>query len=135
MTQQVPKISIKNVKKSFGSKTVLNGLNLDLFAGESLVVIGGSGTGKSVMLKNILGLLEPDSGSIEVDGSEVVGINSKEREKTLSKIGMLFQNAALFDSLTVWENVAFPLVQGKKASKETAKVAAFEKLKAVGLTD
>ncbi len=117
MTQQVPKISIKNVKKSFGSKTVLNGLNLDLFAGESLVVIGGSGTGKSVMLKNILGLLEPDSGSIEVDGSEVVGINSKEREKTLSKIGMLFQNAALFDSLTVWENVAFPLVQGKKLLK------------------
>ena len=135
MTQQVPKISIKNVKKSFGSKTVLNGLNLDLFAGESLVVIGGSGTGKSVMLKNILGLLEPDSGSIEVDGSEVVGINSKEREKTLSKIGMLFQNAALFDSLTVWENVAFPLVQGKKASREMAKVAAFEKLKAVGLTE
>ncbi len=135
MTQQVPKISIKNVKKSFGSKTVLNGLNLDLFAGESLVVIGGSGTGKSVMLKNILGLLAPDSGSIEVDGAEVVGINTKEREKTLSKIGMLFQNAALFDSLTVWENVAFPLVQGKKASKETAKVAAFEKLKAVGLTE
>lgn len=135
MTQKKTKISIRDVKKTFGSKIVLNGLNLDLFPGESLVVIGGSGTGKSVLLKNILGLLEPDSGSIQIDGSEVVGINSKEREKTLSKIGMLFQNAALFDSLSVWENVAFPLVQGQKASREMAKIAACEKLKAVGLSE
>ena len=135
MTQKKIKISIRNVKKTFGSKIVLNGVNLDLFSGESLVVIGGSGTGKSVLLKNILGLLEPDSGSIQIDGSEVVGVNSKEKEKTLSKIGMLFQNAALFDSLSVWENVAFPLVQGQKASREKAKIAAFEKLKAVGLSE
>ena len=135
MTQKKIKISIRNVKKTFGSKIVLNGVNLDLFSGESLVVIGGSGTGKSVLLKNILGLLEPDSGSIQIDGSEVVGVNSKEKEKTLSKIGMLFQNAALFDSLSVWENVAFPLVQGQKASREMAKIAAFEKLKAVGLSE
>lgn len=135
MTKKLPKISIKNVKKTFGTKTVLDGIYLDLFPGESVVVIGGSGSGKSVMLKNILGLLEPDTGSIKVDGAEVLGSSGKERERILSKIGMLFQNAALFDSLSVWENVAFPLVQGKKTSRGVAKDAAFEKLKAVGLNE
>jgi len=111
-------ISMKDVHKSFGSHHVLNGVNLDVYKGESVVIIGGSGTGKSVSLKCLLGLLTPDSGTIKM--------NTK-------NIGMLFQGAALFDSLTVWENVAFALLQNRLINRTEAKKLAIEKLAQVGL--
>jgi len=128
-----PKISLKHVSKSFGSKHVLNDLSLDIMEGESLVVIGGSGTGKSVMLKCILGLLEPEQGEIFIDGQQVVGLSPSQREKSLRKTGMLFQYAALFDSLPVWENVAFGLMQAHGMPRKKAKLKAIEKLALVGL--
>jgi phospholipid/cholesterol/gamma-HCH transport system ATP-binding protein len=134
MTDVVPKISVRGLHKSFGPKHVLCGLDLDVGVGESLVVIGGSGTGKSVLLKNILGLLQPDRGSIRIDGQEVVGMPRAEREQINRKFGMLFQSAALFDSLPVWENVAFGLIQGKGMDRKTARELAIEKLADVGLT-
>jgi phospholipid/cholesterol/gamma-HCH transport system ATP-binding protein len=129
----VPKISVRGLKKSFGPKLVLDGIDLDIVAGESMVVIGGSGTGKSVMVKCILGLLEPDAGSIKIDGQEVVGMPTSEREKLMQKFGMLFQGAALFDSLPVWENVAFALIQGRGLERQKAKEIALAKLANVGL--
>lgn len=134
MNEVPPKIQITDLHKSFGAKIVLNGVNLDLKKGESLVVIGGSGSGKSVLLKNILGLLDPEIGSIKIDGVEVVGMARKQREEVLRKFGMLFQNAALFDSLSVWENVAFGLIQGRGMDRNQAKDRAMEKLADVGLT-
>ncbi len=128
-----PKISLKGVHKSFGSKVVLDGLDLDIGVGESVVVIGGSGTGKSVMVKCILGLLRPERGSIEVDGQEVTTMRARERESVLTKFGMLFQGGALFDSLTVWENVAFGLVEGGNMARPEAKEIALTKLAQVGL--
>jgi len=128
-----PKIQLINVHKSFGAKTVLDGVTLDIAAGESFVVIGGSGTGKSVMLKSILGLMRPESGSILVDGVETIGMRPRTREQVMSKFGMLFQGAALFDSLPVWENVAFGLIQGQHMNRKTARDKAIEKLYAVGL--
>ena len=128
-----PKIALRDVRKSFGPKTVLNGVDLEVGRGESLVIIGGSGTGKSVMLKCILGLLHPDSGSISVDGRETTRLSTRERERTMRKFGMLFQGAALFDSLTVWENVAFGLMQGQGMARGPAKEIALAKLGAVGL--
>ena len=133
MTEAVPKISLRDVHKSFGRKVVLDGADLDLGTGESLVVIGGSGSGKSVMIKCILGLLAADSGSILVDGEEVVGISGKERERVNGKFGMLFQGAALFDSLPVWENVAFGLLAEKRYSRHDAREVALAKLAQVGL--
>ncbi len=127
------KIAIKGLVKAFGDKVVLNGLDLDIAAGESVLVIGGSGTGKSVLLKCILGLLRPDAGSIKVDGQEVVGLGGSALEAVRRKFGMLFQNAALFDSLTVWENVAFGLIQGEGMSRNEARDIAMAKLGAVGL--
>ncbi|MBX6367704.1 MAG: ATP-binding cassette domain-containing protein [Rhodospirillales bacterium] len=127
------KIEIRGLKKSFGRKVVLDGLDLDVAERESLVVIGGSGTGKSVMLKCILGLLEPDAGSIKIDGREVVGLSSREREKLMQKFGMLFQGGALFDSIRIWENVAFGLIQGRGMDRKAAKEIALSKLRAVGL--
>jgi phospholipid/cholesterol/gamma-HCH transport system ATP-binding protein len=127
------KISVRGLRKSFGPKLVLDGIDLDVATGESLVVIGGSGTGKSVMVKCILGLLEPDAGSIKIDGQEVVGMPTSEREKLMQKFGMLFQGAALFDSLPVWENVAFALIQGRGLERESAKKIAIAKLANVGL--
>jgi phospholipid/cholesterol/gamma-HCH transport system ATP-binding protein len=128
-----PKISVRGLRKSFGRKLVLDGIDLDVGAHESLVVIGGSGTGKSVMLKCILGLIEPDAGSIKIDGREVVGIRPSEREALMRKFGMLFQGSALFDSLPVWENVAFGLIQGRGLGRAPAKEIALKKLAAVGL--
>jgi phospholipid/cholesterol/gamma-HCH transport system ATP-binding protein len=112
---------------------VLDGLDLDVGQGESVVVIGGSGTGKSVLLKCILGLLYPDAGSIKVDGEEVIGLQGDDLDRVRRKFGMLFQNAALFDSMTVWENVAFGLVQGQGTERTEARRIALEKLTAVGL--
>jgi phospholipid/cholesterol/gamma-HCH transport system ATP-binding protein len=128
-----PKISIRGLKKSFGAKVVLDGLDLDIGVAESVVVIGGSGTGKSVLLKCILGLLDPEAGSIKIDGQEVVGLSTRDREVVNAKFGMLFQSAALFDSLKVWENVAFGLIAAQKKSKAEAKAIAIEKLAQVGL--
>jgi phospholipid/cholesterol/gamma-HCH transport system ATP-binding protein len=129
----IPKISLRGVRKSFGGKTVLDGVDLDVGAAESLVVIGGSGTGKSVTLKCILGLLTPDAGSIKVDGEEVIGLNGAGRARVLRKFGMLFQGGALFDSLKVWENVAFGLIQGRGMGRRQAKDTALAKMAQVGL--
>lgn len=129
----VPKIRLINVHKRFGAKHVLQGFSLDVMPQESVVIIGGSGTGKSVMLKCILGLLSPDEGEIEIDGQPTVNLSSSEREAVNAKIGMLFQNAALFDSLSVWENVAFGLIQGQRMKRKAAKEIAIEKLSQVGL--
>jgi len=129
----VPKITVRGLRKSFGAKRVLDGLDLDIATGESMVVIGGSGTGKSVMLKCILGLLQPDAGSIKIDGKEVTDLSPTEREHMMRKFGMLFQGGALFDSLPVWENVAFGLIQGRGTGRVEAKKVALQKLAAVGL--
>jgi phospholipid/cholesterol/gamma-HCH transport system ATP-binding protein len=127
------KIAVRGLKKSFGRKVVLDGIDLDIGVGESLVVIGGSGSGKSVLAKCILGLMQPDAGSIEIDGEEVTRLSGGERERVMRKFGMLFQSAALFDSLPVWENVAFGLIQGHGVARAEAKETAIEKLAAVGL--
>jgi phospholipid/cholesterol/gamma-HCH transport system ATP-binding protein len=129
-----PKIAVRGLKKSFGPKVVLDGVDLDVGVGESVVVIGGSGTGKSVMVKCIIGLLDPDGGSIKIDGQELTSRSEAEREKRMQKFGMLFQGAALFDSLSVWENVAFGLIQGRNLDRRQAKEIAIAKLGAVGLT-
>jgi phospholipid/cholesterol/gamma-HCH transport system ATP-binding protein len=126
-------IVLDGVRKSFGPKHVLNGINLAVPKGHSLVVIGGSGTGKSVMLKCILGIIQPDQGSIRVAGEEVVGLKGKARDEYLQRFGMLFQGAALFDSLSVWENVAFGLIQGRHMARTQARDIAVEKLGQVGL--
>ena len=128
-----PKIAVSSLHKSFGAKKVLRGVELSVGVGESLVVIGGSGSGKSVLIKCILGLLRPDSGSILVDGQETVGLTGSEREKMRRQFGMLFQGSALFDSLRVWENVAFGLIQGERMDRRQAKEIALRKLGAVGL--
>jgi len=130
-----PKIAIRGLKKSFGTKKVLRGIDLDLNPGESLVVMGGSGSGKSVLIKCIMGILEPDDGSIEVDGVEMIGADRETREKILRKFGMLFQGSALFDSLPVWENVAFGLIEGRGIGRIRAREIALRKLGAVGLTE
>lgn len=127
------KISIRNLRKSFGKKQVLAGVDLDVYAGESLVVIGGSGTGKSVLIKCIQGLLIPDTGSIKINGAEVIGVRGSEQRDFHSKMGMLFQGGALFDSLSVWENVAFALLENQKVNREKAKVEAIRVLRQVGL--
>jgi phospholipid/cholesterol/gamma-HCH transport system ATP-binding protein len=128
-----PKIQLSGVKKAFGPKVVLAGIDYTLPAGESLVVIGGSGSGKSVLLKCILGLIRPDAGSIRIDGVETVGAKGQAREDVLKKIGMLFQGAALFDSMTVWQNVGFRLIQGQGMARKEAKEIAIDKLAQVGL--
>ena len=128
-----PKISVRGLKKSFGRKTVLDGIDFDIGHSESLVIIGGSGTGKSVTVKCILGLLDPDAGSIKLDGQEVTTLSRGHRETLMQKFGMLFQGAALFDSLSVWENVAFGLIQGRGMDRHKAKDVAMQKLGAVGL--
>jgi phospholipid/cholesterol/gamma-HCH transport system ATP-binding protein len=127
-------IELRDVNKSFGSKQVLRGMNLSVDKGRSLVVIGGSGTGKSVMLKCVLGILRPDSGEIRVGGENVVGLKGEARDLYLRRFGMLFQGAALFDSLPVWENVAFGLIQGRNMERGTARDIAIDKLSQVGLS-
>ena len=133
MSGRPPKIEIRGLRKSFGPKQVLNGIDLEVGVGESVVVIGGSGSGKSVMLKCLIGLMEPDAGSIKVDGEELVGMDAAERERVRSKFGMLFQGGALFDSLRVWENVGFGLPAGGGMGRAEAKAIALRKLAALGL--
>ena len=127
-------IQLENLCKSFGPKQVLNGLSLSVEKGKSLVVIGGSGSGKSVMLKSILGIVKPDSGSIKIAGEEVIGLKGEARDMFLSRFGMLFQGGALFDSISVWENVAFGLTHGRRTPKAQAREIALEKLALVGLS-
>lgn len=128
-----PKLRLQGVEKSFGANRVLRGIDLEIGQGESLVVIGGSGTGKSVMIKCVLGIIRPDRGSIQVDGEEVVRLRGSDRDEMLRKFGMLFQGAALFDSLTVWENVAFGLIQGRGMGRPEAREIALTKMGQVGL--
>ena len=128
-----PHIILTDVRKSFGPKHVLNGITLSVPKGHSLVVIGGSGTGKSVMLKCILGILRADGGTITVDGQNAIGLTGKARDAYLQNFGMLFQGAALFDSLSVWENVAFGLIQGRNMARAKARDIAIDKLAQVGL--
>ena len=128
-----PKIRLRGVTKSFGAKKVLQGIDLDVAAGESVVVIGGSGSGKSVLLKCILGLIRPDAGSIMIDGEESVGMSDDNRARIMRKFGMLFQGGALFDSLKVWENVAFGPIQSDGMDPKNAHEIAIVKLGAVGL--
>jgi phospholipid/cholesterol/gamma-HCH transport system ATP-binding protein len=134
MTVAPPRIALHGLVKSFGPKRVLRGVDLSVERGESLVIIGGSGTGKSVALKCILGIIRPDAGRILVDGVEVASARGRAREKLLARFGMLFQGAALFDSLPVWRNVAFRMLNGpdRKPAAE-ARAIALDKLGRVGL--
>jgi phospholipid/cholesterol/gamma-HCH transport system ATP-binding protein len=129
-----PKIELIGVKKRFGPKVVLDGVDLCIDKQSSTVIIGGSGTGKSVTIKSILGILTPDEGIIRVDGQDVTRLKGAARDPLMKKFGMLFQGAALFDSLPVWENVAFGLIQGHGVPRAKAKDIAIEKLAKVGLT-
>lgn len=126
-------ILLREVHKSFGSNHVLRGVNLEVKRGESMVVIGGSGTGKSVLIKCVIGLLRHDRGEIYVDGQEISHLTEEEWNELRKKFGMLFQRDALFDSLTVWENVGFALRRHTNLSDEEIKSIAIEKLKLVGL--
>ncbi len=130
---EIPKLELRGVTKSFGDNHVLTGTNLIVPEGKSMVVIGGSGTGKSVMLKCILGLLHADSGSIKVDGQEITHLRGKAHDALMDRFGMLFQGAALFDSLKVWENVAFALIYGRKINRDEAREIAVKRIVEVGL--
>jgi phospholipid/cholesterol/gamma-HCH transport system ATP-binding protein len=133
MNGAVPKLRLHGLRKQFGDKIVLDGIDLDVMPGTSMVVIGGSGSGKSVLVKCILGILEPDSGVIQINGHDILKLDRREREEVRSHIGMLFQNSALFDSLPVWENVAFGLLARQHISRADAKSRAVEVLAQVGL--
>jgi phospholipid/cholesterol/gamma-HCH transport system ATP-binding protein len=131
-----PMIAMRGVRKSFGQNHVLRGVDLEVARGRSLVVIGGSGTGKSVTIKCVIGLIEPDAGQVLVDGLDVTRARGRARETLLDRFGMLFQGGALFDSLPVWRNVAFRLLQGKRRlAAAEARAVAIEKLRRVGLTE
>ena len=129
------KIQLIGVKKRFGSKVVLDGVDLTIDKQSSVVIIGGSGTGKSVTIKSILGILRPDEGTILVDGEDITHIGGAARDRVMKKFGMLFQGAALFDSLPVWENVAFGLIQGRGVARAKARDIAIQKLAKVGLSE
>lgn len=127
------KIEIRNLCKSFGNKVVLNNLDLDIKEKESLVILGKSGSGKSVLIKNISTLMNPDSGSIKIDGQEITNLKEADKFKLMNKFGYLFQGGALFDSISVWENVAFKLLNNEKMNRKKAKDIAIEKLSIVDL--
>lgn len=129
-----PKIIVKDLIKSFGDKQVLKGINFEVAKGESLVILGGSGSGKSVCIKVIASLMQKTSGSIKIDGQEISELQGKNRDALMEKFGFLFQGGALFDSLPIWENVAFRLLNSNKMPKKQAKEIAIEKLKSVGLS-
>lgn len=130
------KIKLENVCKAFGKKVVLNNISLEIEEKKSLVILGRSGTGKSVLIKNICSLMKPDSGHIFIDGFDVTKIkNNEEQEKLMNKFGFLFQNGALFDSLNIWKNVAFRLLNNNKMSEIEAKKIAIEKLEIVGMDE
>jgi phospholipid/cholesterol/gamma-HCH transport system ATP-binding protein len=128
-------IEISDIRKQLGGHQVLDGVNLTVNRGETVVVIGRSGCGKSVLLKHIIGLMKPDRGSIRVDGTEVTSLKSEEMFRMRKKFGMLFQGAALFDSLSVWENVGLGLIEHTDLSETEIRERVCEKLALVGLTD
>lgn len=128
-----PLLMLKDIRKSFGAKQVLKGLTLEVAAGQSLVILGGSGSGKSVTLKTILGLMRPDAGRILFAGQDITQDHGKAREAMRARTGMLFQSGALFDSLTVWENVAFRLLNSDRLKRSEAKDRAIASLKQVHL--
>ncbi len=131
-----PIIQIKDVYKSFGDNPVLRGINLDVEPGTTLVILGGSGSGKSVLMKHMIGLLKPDKGQVIIDGEDIVPFNEQQLGVVRKKFGMVFQGAALFDSMTVFENVSFPLNEHDKKIKEPeARKIVAEKLAVVGLKD
>ena len=135
MNTSVPMLRLRGVHKRFGAKVVLDGIDLDVMPSTSLVVIGGSGSGKSVLLKCILGLIEPDAGVIELEGRNLLDMPRAGREAARARIGMLFQNGALFDSLPVWENVTFGLLARHKITRAEAPARAAEYLAQVGLAE
>ncbi len=126
-------IEIINLHKTFGNNHVLSGVNLKIETGESMVVIGGSGSGKSVLLKHIIGILKPDEGKVLIDGIDIAALRENELYEVRKKFGMLFQLAALFDSLSVWENVGFALIRQKKMNLKDVKTFSVKKLRSVGL--
>ncbi|MDA9231237.1 ATP-binding cassette domain-containing protein [Rickettsiales bacterium] len=128
------KIKVQDLARNFGSKQILKGVNFEVKEGESLVIVGGSGSGKSVCIKTIATLLDLHQGEIIIDDIKLSKITNKEKAKLMSKIGFLFQGGALFDSLTIWENIAFRLINVAKINKKRAKEIAIEKLKMVGLS-
>lgn len=128
-----PKIQLTDVAKAFGTRDILDGVNLSIERGESMAIIGQSGSGKSVTLKCILGLVRPDRGSIRVDGEEVVGAKGRDMERIRAKFGLLFQGSALFDSLPVWRNVTFGLTRGRNREPARMRKIAEENLERVGL--
>lgn len=130
---QSPLITVKHLHKTFGNNHVLRGISLELDPQESLGIIGGSGTGKSVLIKCILGLIPADSGEIIINGENMVGARSIKRQRLIKDFGMLFQGGALFDSLSVWENIAFGLIHGLNMPAADAKKIALSKLEAVDL--
>lgn len=130
---QTPKIRLRGLSKAFGTKQVLDGVDLEVRARRSMVMLGGSGSGKSVTVKCILGLIPADSGSIEIDGVDVAKLSRRDRRALLDRTGMLFQNGALFDSLPVWENVCFKLLAQKRITRAQARDRAAEVLAQVGL--
>ena len=126
-------IEVSQLRKSFGTQEVLKGVNLSISRGESAVIIGGSGCGKSVLLRHIIGLIQPDSGDVRIEGESIVNLSERELIKVRRKFGMLFQSAALFDSLTVAENVGFLLDREEIMSREAIRKTVAEALELVDL--
>jgi phospholipid/cholesterol/gamma-HCH transport system ATP-binding protein len=129
------KVRIRGLRKTFEGRVVLDDLDLDIREKESLVLLGRSGAGKSVLIKNISTLMPPDSGSIRIDGVEVTTLGESRRFFLMDRFGFLFQNGALFDSLSVWENIAFKLIHNRRRSRREARRVALEKLSIVDLDE
>lgn len=133
-SRKEPKITISGVTKSYGDKHVLKGIDLEVYPGETMVIIGPSACGKTVLLKCIIGLVRPDSGKLLIDGEDTAGISSRQRDGIMANTGMLFQQSALFDSMTVWENISFRLSQANNIERNEVRRITIEKLNNVGLT-
>lgn len=129
----IPRIRIRGLWKNFGAQPVLGGIDLDIPAGVNLILLGVSGSGKTVLAKCLLGLIEPDSGSIEIDGHDTIGLGAAARDRLSRRFGVLFQNGALFDSLPIWQNVSFGLINSGRATRDTARKMAIDTLAQVGL--
>jgi phospholipid/cholesterol/gamma-HCH transport system ATP-binding protein len=127
-------IKLVDLHKSFGKQTVLDGVDLEIATGQTTVIIGRSGGGKSVLLKHMIGLLKPDSGEVLVDGTDITRLGERELNEIRKKFGMLFQEAALFDSMTVLDNIAFPLREHTRMSEKEIRETVADRLRAVGLT-